>query len=161
MIRIEEIPVERINEFWELHIQYLVDDGIITDEEDAAYFTGKEYRGILEEHMIRSTDKQHMVYFCQDGERIGAASYCIYQSEDGKCFILDYWVFPRFRGNGTGHRCFAALEQYAKADGAQYYELNSTKENSIRFWKSLGFVENGQDEYGMLLLIKRQAPADS
>jgi len=155
MIIIEEIPVERINEFWEIHINYLVDDGMISDEEDIAYFTGKEYRGILEDHMIRSTDKQHMVYFCRDGERIGAASYCTYQSEDGKCFILDYWVFPQFRGNGTGHRCFEALEQYTKADGAQYYELNSTKENSIRFWKSMGFVENGKDEYDMLLLVKR------
>ena len=116
-----------------------------------------KYKGveILEGHMIRSTDKQHMVYFCRDGERIGAASYCTYQSEDGKCFILDYWVFPQFRGNGTGHRCFEALEQYTKADGAQYYELNSTKENSIRFWKSMGFVENGKDEYDMLLLVKR------
>jgi len=155
MIIIEEIPVERINEFWEIHINYLVDDGMISDKEDIAYFTGKEYRGILEDHMFRSTDKQHMIYFCRDGERIGAASYCTYQSEDGKCFILDYWVFPQFRGNGTGHRCFEALEQYTKADGAQYYELNSTKENSIRFWKSMGFVENGKDEYDMLLLIKR------
>lgn len=32
MIIIEEIPVERINEFWEIHINYLVDDGIISDE---------------------------------------------------------------------------------------------------------------------------------
>ena len=155
MIIIEEIPVERINEFWEIHINYLVDDGIISDEEDIAYFTGKEYRGILEDHMIRSTDKQHMVYFCRDGERIGAASYCTYQSEDGKCFILDYWVFPQFRGNGTGHRCFEALEKYTKVDGAKYYELNSMKEDSIRFWKSIGFVENGKDEYDMLLLVKR------
>ena len=155
MIIIEEIPAERINEFWENHIRYLVDDGIISDEEDIAYFTGKEYRGILEDHMIRSTDKQHMVWFCRDGERIGAASYCTYQSEDGKCFILDYWVFPQFRGNGTGHRCFEALVQHTKADGAKYYELNSEKEDSIRFWKSLGFVENGKDEYGMLLLVKR------
>ena len=29
MISIEEIPVERIDEFWDIHIQYLVDDGII------------------------------------------------------------------------------------------------------------------------------------
>ena len=40
-------------------------------------------------------------------------------------------------------------------DGAKYYEINSTKEGSIRFWKSLGFVENGKDEYDMLLLVKR------
>ena len=155
MISIEEIPAERINEFWEIHIRYLVEDGIISDEEDIDYFTGEEYRGILENHMIRGTDQQHMVYFCRDGERIGAASYCTYQSEDGKCFILDFWVFPQFRGNGTGHRCFEVLEQYTKADGATYYELNSEKEDSIRFWKSIGFVENGKDEYDMLLLVKR------
>ena len=155
MISIEEIPIEKIDEFWDIHIKYLVDDGIISDEEDIAYFTGEEYRGILEDHMTRSTDKQHMVYFCRDGKRIGAASYCTYQSEDGKCFILDYWIFPQFRGNGTGHRCFTALEQYTKADGAKYYELNSMKEDSIRFWKSIGFAENGKDEYDMLLFIKR------
>ena len=31
MITIEEIPVERIDEFWEKHIYYLIDDHIITD----------------------------------------------------------------------------------------------------------------------------------
>ena len=155
MIRIEEIPVERIDEFWNIHIKYLVDDEIITDQEDIDYFKGEEYRGILKNHMVRDIDKQHMVYFVQGEQRIGAASYCTYQSEDGKCFILDYWVFPEYRGNGTGHKCFEALEQYTKMDGAKYYELNSTKENSIRFWKSLGFVENGKDEYDMLVLVKR------
>lgn len=155
MIRIEEIPVENLDEFWKSHITYLIDDEIITDEEDIDYFKGKEYRGILKNHMLRDVDKQHMIYFVQNEQRIGAASYCTYQSEDGKCFILDYWVFPVYRGNGTGHKCFEALEQYTKMDGAMYYELNSTKENSIRFWKSLGFVENGKDEYDMLLLIKR------
>lgn len=155
MIRIEEIPIERIDEFWNIHIKYLIDDGIITDEEDIDYFKGEEYRGILKDHMIRDVDKQHMIYFFQNKQKIGAASYCTYQSEDGKCFILDYWVFPKYRGNGTGHRCFEELEQYTKNDGAKYYELNSTKEDSIRFWKSLGFVENGKDEYNMLLLVKR------
>ena len=154
-ITVEEIPIGKIGEFWELHIKYLVEDGIISDAEDVEYFTGEEYRGILEDHMVRTADRQHMVYFRRGGKRIGTASYCTYQSEDGKCFILDFWVFPAFRGNGTGHRCFKALEQYTKKDGAKYYELNSTKENSIRFWKSLGFTENRKDEYDMLLLVKR------
>ncbi len=156
MISIEEIPAERISEFWELHIRYLVDDGIISDEEDIAYFTGREYRGILEDRMTRSIDKQHMAYFREDGERIGAASWCTYQSEDGKCFILDYWVFPQFRGNGAGRRCFEALKRHTASDGALYYELNSEKEASVRFWRFLGFVKNGRDEYGMPLLIRRQ-----
>ncbi|MBG9980408.1 GNAT family N-acetyltransferase [Facklamia lactis] len=155
MIQIEEILSQDLNNFWTSHLNYLIDDGIIYDEEDIAYFSGAEYRGILEKHMTREQDKQHMVYFCRDGERIGAASYCTYQSENGKCFILDYWVFPKFRGNGTGHQCFDAFETYTRSDGAKYYELNSQKENSIRFWKSLGFVENGKDEYDMPLFIKR------
>ena len=155
MITIEEISVEQLPVFWEAHMKYLVEDGIITDEEDIEYFQDDEYRGILKDHMLRDADKHHMVWFRENDERIGAASYCTYQSEDGKCFLMDFWVFPEFRGNGTGHRCFEVLEQYTKADGAKYYELNSTKEDSIRFWKSLSFVENGTDEWDMLLLVRR------
>ena len=155
MITVEEISVNQINDFWDKHITYLVDDGIISDEEDISYFKGEEYRSVIKEHMKRDTDKHHLVYFCVDRKKIGAASYCTYQSEDGKCFILDFWVFPEYRGNGMGHRCFEALEAYTKADGAEYYELNSTKENSVRFWKSLGFTENGKDEFDMPLYIKR------
>ncbi len=154
-IEIEEISPERIGEFWEEHIRYLVDDGIIHDDEDMEYFTGLEYRGILEAHMTRPEDRQHMIWFCRDGQRIGAASFCTYRREGGKCFILDFWVFPAFRGDGTGHRCFDALERYTRADGARYYEINSEKEASVRFWKSIGFVENGADEYEMPLFIKR------
>ena len=36
-IRIEEIPVEEIDEFWKVHFRYLVEDGIIEDEEDREY----------------------------------------------------------------------------------------------------------------------------
>ena len=155
MIAIKEVTTEGMPDFWKRHIRYLVEDGIISDEEDIAYFSGREYRNILEEHMRREKDKHHMVYFTRGEIEIGAASYCIYRSEDGKCFILDFWVFPAYRGNGTGRRCFEALERYTKADGAAYYELNSEKDASVRFWKSLGFTENGRDEYDMPLYIRQ------
>ena len=155
MIGIEEIKPKELPAFWDAQIHYLVDDGIISDEEDVEYFSGDEYRGIIEAHMQRDRDTHHIVYFRENGTRIGAASYCTYESECGKCFILDFWVFPAFRGNGTGCRCFAALERYTKADGARYYEINSEKADSVRFWKSLGFIENGTDEYGMPLFIRR------
>ena len=64
-------------------------------------------------------------------------------------------MFPEYRGNGTGHACFEALENYTRVDGAMYYEINSEKEDSIRFWKSLGFVENGVDEWDMKVFVKR------
>ena len=44
MITIEEIPAERINEFWTIQIKYLVED-LSIDEEDQAYFSGEAYRG--------------------------------------------------------------------------------------------------------------------
>ena len=143
-----------IEEFWRLHLRYLIDGAIICDKEDIVYFSGPEYRDIIKAHMIRETDKHHMVYFVDGNTKIGAAQYNTYQS-DGKCFILDFWVFPEFRGKGIGHECFYVLEEYTKADGANYYEINSQKENSIRFWKTIGFVENGKDEYDMPVFVKR------
>ncbi|MDE7440384.1 MAG: GNAT family N-acetyltransferase [Clostridia bacterium] len=154
MISIDEIELDQINTFWDEHIRYLVEDEIICDD-DFEYFISDEYRGVIAQHIMRNFDKHHLIYFIEDGRKIGACSYCIYQSEEGKCFILDFWVFPEFRGNGMGHRCFKTLEDYTKAEGATYYELNSAKENSIRFWLSNGFVENGTDEYGEKLFIKK------
>ena len=121
MIKIQEIPVEHINVFWEIHIKYLIDDEIIVDKEDIDYFSVNEYRNTLKTLMNREPDKLHMIYFIRDGLKICASTYCIYKSEDGKCFILDYWIFPKFRGNQTGHQCFEALEKYTKKDGAKHF----------------------------------------
>ncbi len=159
MITLEEIPAGKAGEFWDAHIRYLTEDGIVTDPEDVEYFRGREYRGILEAHMVRERDVHHLAWFVRDGRRIGGVSWCTYLSEDGKCFILDFWVFPECRGNGTGHRCFEVLERRTERDGAAYWELNSEKPDSVRFWKSLGFTENGADEYGMPLYVRRK-PAD-
>ena len=155
MIRIEEIPVSRIDDFWNNQFRYLVDDGMITTEEEKAYFQSPEYRDVLKGHMLRTPDTLHMIYFVRDGVRIGASQYCTFQSEDGKCFILDFWVFPEYRGNGTGHECFQTLLEYTKRDGALYYALNYAKEDSRRFWLSLGFTDNGVDEYGSPLMIRK------
>ncbi len=100
-------------------------------------------------------NRHHMIYFVKDDKRIGAAQYNTYQSENGKCFILDYWIFKEYRNQGLGHQCFEVLENYTMSDGASYYEINSEKVDSIRSWKFLGFVDNGKDEYGVLLFIKK------
>lgn len=34
MIFIQEIPVSKINEYWDIQFQYLVNDGMITTEEE-------------------------------------------------------------------------------------------------------------------------------
>ena len=74
MIEIEEIPVEKIEGFWKIHYAYLINDGIITDEEDKEYFQSEEYRGIILRNMLRAEDKHHIVYFVRGGVRIGAAT---------------------------------------------------------------------------------------
>ncbi len=156
-IKVEEIPADRAEEFWKIHFKYLVDDGIISDEEDKEYFSGEEYRGIIRKNMERAADRHHMVYFVRGEKKIGAAQYNTYASEDGKCFILDFWIFPEFRNKGLGHKCFGLLERYTKEDGAAYYVINSEKEDSVRFWKSLGFIENGKDEYDVPLYIRKDS----
>lgn len=154
MITIEEIPVEKIDEFWKIHFEYLIRDEIVTDDEYKEYFQSEEYRGLIRSHMIREQDKHHLIYFIQTNVQIGAAQFNTYQSEDGKCFILDFWVFPEFRGNGTGHRCFRALEEYTKKAGAIYYELNCDRAKAQRFWHDNGFIHKGVDEFDMPLMIK-------
>ncbi len=155
VIEIEEISVEKSDDFFEKQMQYLLNDKMLLKEEDAKHFSGKEYRNTLKKHMIRENDKHHMIYFKELDQIIGAAQYTTYQSEDGKCFILDFWVFPEFRGRGKGKDCFHTLEKHTKKDGALYYQLNAMKEDSIKFWKSLGFVDNGVDEYKVKLFIKK------
>ena len=155
MIQFREIQLDEIQDFWEKQIHYLVEDKIITDEEDIEYFKGRDYRDIIEEHMKRKIDTHHVLYFVEEGQEIGAAQYCTYQSEDGKCFILDFWIYPEYRGHGRGRQCFHLLEERTRADGATYFELNAEEERRIRFWKSLGFKEHGLDEYDMPLWIKK------
>ena len=155
MIAIREIPVEQIEDFWKIHYDYLIQDEIITEEEDKEYFQSEEYRGTIKEHMMRERDRHHMVYFVENGNNVGAAQYNIYQTEEGKCFILDFWVFQEYRGNRMGYRCFEALEYYTREAGAQYYEINCEKENAHRFWQLNGFADAGVDEEGMPVMVKR------
>lgn len=155
MIDIREISVNEAGIFWDKHIKYLLEDEIIIDKEDIEYFSGREYREFLENRMVGENDRHHIAYFFENNVEIGAVQFTIYDNEDGKyfgeCFILDFWIYPEFRNKSKGLECFKKLKKYTKLNGAKHYVLNSTKENSIRFWKRIGFVENGTDEYGMKL----------
>ena len=42
MIDIREISVNETNVFWDKHIQYLIEDEIVIDEEDIEYFLSSE-----------------------------------------------------------------------------------------------------------------------
>lgn len=78
----------------------------------------------------------------------------IYTSEDSKCFIMEFCVYPEYRGNGTGRECANVLLNWARANGAHYAELNyGGDDRRRRFWKSVGFVENGADQWGEPLML--------
>jgi hypothetical protein len=88
MIAIEEIPVARIDEYWNMQFRYLVDDGMIVTEEEKKYFQSAAYRDVLKGHMLRTPDTLHMVYFVRDGLRIGASQYCTYKKTEN----VSFWI---------------------------------------------------------------------
>ena len=155
-ITIREAVTEKdVAVFWEqLHIYHKRDIFPDPDDEDLEYFLGSEYHDHMMKLYSRQQDRCFFLFFHRDGQDIGFALPVIYTTEDGKCFIMEYCVFPEFRGNGTGKECARVLLAWAKANGALYAELNyGSNEWRRHFWKSVGFTENGADEWGEPLMI--------
>lgn len=155
-IRIEQRSRAQCGTFWPLHWDYLVRDMFDeTDTEaDRAYFCSEEYRGAVECAMARPANRVHQVFFHRGSQHIGCAQYVIYQDEGGKCLIMDFWLFPPYRRQGAGHDCFRALEQAARDEGAAWFAINYHSDGAHRFWRSLGFADDGTDEYGDPLMRK-------
>ena len=109
-------------------------------------------------HMLslrhREDGRSRFLFFERDGEEIGLALAVIYAAEEGKCFLTDFCVFPEHRGGGTGRGCALAFLDFARRNGAGYFELNYGGDaRRLRFWRRLGFVGNGGDEWGGALLL--------
>lgn len=142
--------------FWEqLHSYHKRD--IFPDPEDENlkhFLSDTEYRVQIEHVHNRLQDRCYYLFFERNGQDIGFALPAIFTSEDGKCFILEFCIFPEFRGGGTGRECAAVLLEWAKEHGARYAELNyGGDKRRLRFWKRVGFVENGVDEWGEPLML--------
>lgn len=142
--------------FWEqLHSYHKRD--IFPDPEDENlkhFLSDTEYRVQIEHVHNRLQDRCYYLFFERNGQDIGFALPAIFTSEDGKCFILEFCIFPDFRGGGTGRECAAVLLEWAKEHGARYAELNyGGDKRRLRFWKRVGFVENGVDEWGEPLML--------
>lgn len=141
--------------FWEqLHIYHQRDIFPDPGNEDLEYFLGSEYHDHMMKIHDRPQDRCCFLFFHRDGQDIGFAMPVIFNSEDGKCFIMEFCVYPEFRGNGTGKECAKMLLNWARENGALYAELNyGSNERRRRFWECVGFVENGADEWGEPLMI--------
>ena len=157
----EAITEADIAAFWEqLHTYHMRDIFPDPENENRKHFLDdSEYRAQIQHVHDRPQDRCYYLFFHRDGQDIGFALPAILTSEDGKCFILEFCIFPAFRGGGTGRSCADALLSWAKMRGARYAELNyGGDERRLRFWKRVGFVENGADEWGEPLMLL--PPAD-
>lgn len=155
-IKIREAVTETdVAVFWEqLRIYFKRDIFPDPEDEDREYFlSDTEYRPQIQKIHDRQQDKCYYLFFHRDGQDIGFAMPVIYATEDGKCFIMEYCVYPEFRGNGTGRACARVLLDWAEENGALYAELNCGSDKRRRFWRSVGFIENGADEWGEPLMI--------
>ena len=131
----EAFTSEEVKHFWkELNAYHIRDIFPDPDSEDRAYFLGNEYRDHMESIHSRSYDRCHYLFFDRDGVEIGFAMPVIYSTEDGKCFLMEFCVYPEFRGNGTGKACAKAFLEWAEEIGAAYTELNCDTTDRIRFW---------------------------
>ena len=157
----EAITEADIAVFWgQLHTYHMRDIFPDSEDENRKHFLDDtEYRAQIQRVHDRQQDRCYYLFFHRNGQDIGFALPAIFTSEDGKCFILEFCVFPAFRGSGTGRTCADALLSWAKMRGARYAELNyGGDERRLRFWKRVGFVENGADEWGEPLMLL--PPAD-
>ena len=151
----EAVTENDVAAFWEqLHAYHKRDIFPDSDDDELEYFLGSEYHDRIIEIYSRPKDRCFFLFFRRDGRDIGFAMPVIFTSEDGKCFIMEYCVYPEFRGNGTGRECAGVLLDWAKERGALYAELNcGGSERRRHFCKNVGFVENGVDEWGDALMI--------
>lgn len=144
--------------FWKVHEEYLRRDifpnvtiGVPLAEEDRERFLSQEHRENMDRLCERDVDRVRRVFFMHKEEQIGFAFYCTYASEDGKCFIIDFCIYPSFRNKGYGRKCFEAIRKLEER--ATYYELNLSNESNKKFWESVGFKYNGFDAYGSILYV--------
>lgn len=140
--------------FWEqLHIYHSRDIFPDPENENLAYFLGDGYRTQIETLHQRPHDRCRYLLFFEGGRSIGFAMPVIYDSEDGKCFLMEFCVYPEYRGGGMGRRCAGVFLDWARENGAAYFELNCGDARRQRFWERLGFLRNGVDEWGEPLML--------
>ena len=150
MVQIRECEGRQEEEFFWEQLQVYFERDMFPDpeDEDRAYFLGSDYRSTAADMHAREKDRLRYLLFEKDGGKIGFVMAMIYDSEDARCFLMEFCVFPQYRGGGTGRACAKAFEAWALEQGAAYIELNAHTEQRQRFWHSVGYVDNGRDDWG-------------
>ena len=153
-IRTAVTPEDAVR-FWEELRAYHARDNFPDpkDREDLDYFLGEEYRAQIQALHDRPQNPLYYLFFIRNGQEIGFAMPVLHNDEEGKCFLMEFCVYPPFRGNGTGTACAQTFLAWSKERGAVYWELNCDGERRVRFWHRLGFIPNGVDEWGTPLML--------
>ena len=151
----EAVTETEVSRFWQqMHAYHARDIFPDPEDEDLAYFLDDaQYRAQIQQIHDRETDRCYYLLFEQDGQEVGFCLPVLYLTEDGKCFLMEFCVYPELRGNGIGTQYAQAFWQWVTAHGASYVELNAAGERRRRFWQCNGYLPNGADEWGMPLMI--------
>ncbi len=149
--------------FWERRNEYFLGDIIPNHEmgdeltkSDIDCFFSKEYKDHIMMLFKRKTDPLYIVLINEGNTNIGFITYVIYNSEDGKCFILDYCIHPEYRSKGIGKTAFNQLQKVFIEKGATYIDLNISNRKNEKFWTSIGFAKTTiKDERNKYIYRKR------
>ncbi len=131
--------------FWELFNKYIHELSLnisIGDEFDLEYFYSDEYRQAVEQLRTRAVNPLK-IYLISAGTILGFCMHVTYFDEQGKCFVMEYYIEPEFRNQGYGKLAFLEIEKHIKNEGAPFIELTPTNEANLRFWCGLGFEMTG------------------
>lgn len=159
----EAVTENDVAAFWEqLHAYHKRDIFTDSDKEELEYFLGSEYHDQMMKIYGRPQDHCFFLFFHRGwtGHRLCYAG----DLQHGGRQVLYHGVLrlPGVPGSGTGKACARTLLDWAKEHGARYAELNYGGNDWRRhFWESVGFIENGADEWGeplMLLPPEEDAP---
>ena len=137
----EAITEADIAVFWgQLHTYHMRDIFPDSENENRKHFLDDtEYRAQIQRVHDRQQDRCYYLFFHRDGQDIGFALPAIFTSEDGKCFILEFCIFPAFRGGGTGRLVRTRGDRPGRAanDGGVcvQYEQQEVSSADLRFGK--------------------------
>ncbi len=150
---------EELQKYWKIRDEYMVRDvfpdasfGPPLTETDKEWFFSEKYRNTVTAISKRDIDRFNFVFLKMNNDIVGFADYGTYLSEDGKCFIVDFCILPEFRNKGLGGKYFTMIKLMEVEKGAKYFELNVSNDRNKHFWEMQGFMFDGYDEYGAMLM---------
>jgi len=150
---------DELKRFWILMDEYMLRDifpyssiGKVLSQEDKEWFFSSDYRNALYALSKRDIDTFFFVFLKMKEKIIGFAYYGTYLSEDGKCFISEFCILPKFRNKSLGKEYFNIIKKTEIERGAKFFKLNVSNERNKQFWEKLGFKFDGFDEHNVMLM---------